>query len=125
MRISDGKLKGVVAGASRAAMECLKSVRDGNAKCADYFYSTKYPVSGSHIAMLNNLLECKLRLDKGEDVSTALDDVLKKADYPYPVYLKMLNEEKHGRHEEAVRLAERLLQYTETHYFYVYMCRMG
>lgn len=117
---SDGKLKAVVSGASRAAVECIESARDGNAKCADYFYSRRYPISHDYVAVLNELLECKLRFDNGEDISKALDNVLSKTDYPYPVYLKALNEDKHGRRDEAVRLAERLLSFDEAHYFYVY-----
>ncbi len=117
---SDGKLKAVVSGATRTAMECIGSAKDGDTKCADYFYSRHYPISGNYLTMLNELLACKQRLDRGEDVGADLDRVLSKTYYPYPVYLKAINEEKQGRHDSAVNAAERLLEFHETQYLYLY-----
>ena len=117
---SEGRLKAVVAGSTQSAANCIASARAGDTKCAEYFFTKQFPVLGDYFDMLNAVLECKLRFDKGEDIGQAVDMVLQQTDYPYPVFLKALNEEKQGRHDEAVRLAQRLLRYNDVRYTHVY-----
>jgi hypothetical protein len=70
--------------------------------------------------MLNDLLECKLRLDRGEDIGPAIDRILEQTDYPYPVWLKALNAQKQGRIGEAAEAGKRLLAFDEMYHYYVY-----
>jgi hypothetical protein len=117
---ADGELEAVISGASGKAMECVLSSINGEGRCADDLYDRHYQVAGDHIAMLNELLACKRGLERGEDVGAALDGILQQTDYPYPTYLKALNENKQGRRDEAVRYAERVLGYDDIYYYYVY-----
>ena len=117
---SDGKLKAVVSGASGPAIECIESAVDGKAKCADYFYERPYRGRGNYLAILNDLLTCKFDLDAGKDIGEVIDEVLNQTDYPYPVYLKALNEQKQGRTEQAAELGRRLLAFDDLYYYYVY-----
>ena len=117
---ADGKLKAVVPGASRASVECLRSAVDGDAKCADYLYEKQYQVRGNYLDLLNDLLACKRDMEAGRDIGPAIDACLAKAWYPYPVYLKALNEQRQGRAEGAAEMGRRLLEFDETYYYYVY-----
>ncbi len=116
-----GELTAVVAGASAPSLQCIQSALNDDAQCASYFYDRHYPVTGrSYLSLLNTLLNCKLDLDRGVDVGEALNACLEQTDYPWPVYLKCLNEEKQGRRDEAVYWAERLLEFDDVLYSYLY-----
>ncbi len=118
---SGGKLKAVVAGAASPSLQCIQSALNGRTLCTSYFYDRNYPVTnGSHLSLLNNLLACKLDLDKGVDVGEALNGYLEQTNYPWPVYLKCLNEEKQGRHDEAAYWAQQLLMFDDIFYYYIY-----
>lgn len=117
---SEGELKAVVSGASGMSMQCLNAVTDGDTKCADYFYQRHYPVKGDYISVLNDILDSRRGIERGEDMGQALEDVLQRADYPYPVYLKAVNERKQQRHEDAVHWGGRVLAFDDTYYYYVY-----
>ncbi len=117
---ADGKLEAVISGSTGAAMECIGKTMKGDSKCADYLYQKHYPVNGNHIALLNELLECKKGIDKGEDMSETLDRIMQRTNYPYPTYLKALNEDKQGRRDEAVLHAQKMLEYDKIYYYYVY-----
>jgi len=105
----EGQLIAVVSGVKASAMQCIESAIVDDAACSTYFYEKHYPEKSDAIPMLNALLSCKWQLDRGEDISFEIQAYLGKKAYPYPVYLKCLNEEKQGRHEEAVYWAKRLL----------------
>ena len=117
---ADGRLKAVIASTTNSAVECLRSAVDGDAKCADYLYDKHYHVLGNYLAMLNDLLACKRDLEAGKDIGTEIDACLAKAWYPYPVYLKALNEQRQGRTEGAAEMGRQLLAFDEQYYYYVY-----
>ena len=117
---SEGKLKSVVSGLTKAGMQCIESTVDGNAKCADYFYEKHYPITGDYLLLLNNLLICKNDLDNGKDIGEAIDTCIRQSNSPYPIFLKSLNEKNQGRQEEAAQYAKRMLEFEETYYSYVY-----
>lgn len=110
---ADGHLTAVINGASNSSMDCLAQSVDGQTKCADYYYTTHFPVIGNKIDMLNEMLDCQRAMERGEDAAAALDEVLKKCDYPWLVWLKIQNEIKQGRSENAAILAERMSQFSE------------
>ncbi len=117
---ADGELKAIVSGNSARSIECIRSSIKGEVKCADYLYEKRYPIVGNYLTMLNRLLVCKQGIDKGEDVGEKLDGIMKMTDYPYPTYLKALNEDKQGRRDVAVQYAEQVLEYDDMYYYYVY-----
>ncbi len=118
---ADGKLEAIISGGSGVAMKCIESSITGKTECANDLYQKHYPVAGGHhIAILNELLACKRGLDKGEDMGELLDNILGKTNYPYPTYLKALNEDMHGRRDEAIYYAEEVLAYDNLYYYYVY-----
>lgn len=72
--------------------------------------------------ILNALLFIKQKIDKGEDVSHAIDSALNQSEHPYVVYLKSLNEAQQGRHESSIYWANLFLSTIEanSYYFQVY-----
>ena len=117
---AEGKLKAVIPGANQSSFECLQSAVEGDAKCADYLYNKHYNVRGNYLDLLNDLLACKHDLDAGKDIGPAVDACMEKAYYPYPVYLKALNEQRQGHTEETADMGRRLLEFDDTYYYYVY-----
>jgi hypothetical protein len=117
---ADGKLKAVIPGTERSSIDCLESSVEGNTKCADYLYVNHFKMRGSHIDILNDLLACKRVMDAGEEVGNALDAVMAVADYPWPVWLKTLDAQKHGRDEEAVEMAKRMTEFHDNYLSLVY-----
>ncbi len=116
----DGHLTAVVSGGLMPSFNCIKSSILGNSQCAAYFYEKNFPAKSGAIAMLNTLLSCKLKLEDGEDISNEIETCLGKKSYPYSVFLKYLNEEKQGRHEEAVYWAKQFLSFNNRIYNHVY-----
>jgi len=115
-----GELKAVVSGTSSASMQCVEAAINGNTKCTAYFYAEYFSVQGDLYSTLNDLLLCKRNLEQGKDISKDIDACLSRTNYPYPVYLKCLNEEQQERHQEAAQWANRFLAFDNSIYFHVY-----
>lgn len=114
-----GELTAVVSGATASCTQCIESAVKGDNKCAAYFY--KHPsLKGNTLAVLNTVLACKQQFDKGKDISNDILSCLGPDTYPYPLYLQCLNEEQHGRHEQAVQWAQQLLTFNNLLYARVY-----
>jgi len=106
----NGELKAVVAGITKNAIECIKSSIAGNTGCSRYFYRNHFRTSSDVIEVLNTLLNCKLDLDKGKDISDAINVALARSQHPYTVYLKSLSEVIKGQQAEAAYWANEFLQ---------------
>ncbi len=118
---SAGDLTAVIAGASGPSLQCIQSALQGCVQCTDYFYDKYYTVAnGDDLSLLNNLLKCKLDLDKDMDVGETLNTCLEQSKHPWAIYLKCLNEEKQGRRDEAIYWAKQLLLFTNIQYYYLY-----
>ena len=117
-----GELLAIVPGTSGPSMQCIESVLSGKeAKCADYLYNKRYPVlGGDYQTLLTTLLSCKFDLDSGIDISPTIDDCVQQTHYPYPIYLKYLNEAAQGRYDQAAFWAQRLLEFDDTYYYLLY-----
>jgi len=115
----DGELIAVVAGIKRNAVECIKLSIAGDTQCADYFHARHYfAKDGQRMQALNALLSGKQNLDKGEDIRHIISASLNQSTNPYAIYLKSLNEEKQGHHEEAVFWAEQFLDAISSNSYY-------
>jgi hypothetical protein len=111
---SNGELKAVVSGAAAQCMDCIRSVLKGDAECSGYLYSKHFQSYNNGIPTLNTVLQCKLRLEKGENIEPEITETLNNIVYPYNIYLKCLNAKKTGDSEQAVALAEWLLTFHDT-----------
>ena len=118
---SKGEFIAIVSGAAEIAMQCLESALEGDTKCADYFYRRNYSVIDEDYRMLlSTLLSCKIDLDNGIDIGHTIDACLRNTHFPYPIYLKYLNEVTQGRREEAVFWAHRLQEFDDVLFYQVY-----
>lgn len=64
-------------------------------------------------AFLGNVLECKLRVDKGESCDVGISETLNVLRYPFNTYLKYKNEISQGKIDEATNTAHQLLEFQE------------
>ena len=118
---ADGELQTSITCATSACQQCITSAIEGDFKCASFFENSQFPAKGKQsITMLNTLLSCKRNLEQGKDISAEIEPFLKQNVYPYSLFLKCLNEEKQGRHEEAVYWAKRMMEIEDSYYNFVY-----
>lgn len=116
-----GVLKAVIPGSVTSSKQCIESVISGDVKCANYFTNPVFPMSNENsLTALNALLSCKQNLDRGNDISDEIQPLLEQNAYPYCLFLKLSNEERQGRHEEAVYWAERMISPVNPYYSFVY-----
>jgi len=113
-----GELKAVVAGITRNAIGCVKSSVANHTQCSRYLYEKHFRINGDAIQMLNVLLKSRFKLSKGEDISNAINPILRITNHPYAIYLKALNEEKQGRQDEAVYWANRFMSVVNTNNYF-------
>jgi hypothetical protein len=118
----DGELKTVIKGVKMSALQRIDSAISGHTECAENFHPKYFSATGDYMQTFNALLAFKQDLNKGKDLSPAIDAWLNQTNHPYFIYLKCINEQKQGRHENAVSLAKRFL--TAVHdnelYFHIY-----
>ncbi len=118
---SEGKLQAVIQGAAPVCQQCVASTIAGDFKCTSSFENLRFPARGEHrILMLNTLLFCKQNLVRGIDISAEIEPFLKQNVYPYSLFLKCFNEEKQGRHEDAVYWAKRMIENENSYYNHIY-----
>ncbi len=118
---ANGELQAAIIGAAAACQQCVASAIAGDFKCARFFENPQFPAKGEQgVAMLNGLLFCKQNLEQSQDISTDIEPFLEYNRYPYSLFLKFLNEEKQGRHEDAVYWAKQMLALESPYYNFVY-----
>jgi hypothetical protein len=115
-----GVLQAIVSGTAKQCFNCIESSVKGDTDCSGYLYSKHYQASGNVIQTLNDVLECKLRLDKGENSGKELTESLNRIQYPYNFYLKSLSEQQKGNREEAIYWAKKLLEFNDAYYYRLY-----
>lgn len=103
-----GTLTSIVKGAAWNSFECIERSVDGKTDCATYTYDS--PFNGLNfnesIYILNKILKYRIQSFRGEDVNEIdIDGV----SYPYSKYLQMLDAQKRGDSQGAVRYAEQML----------------
>jgi hypothetical protein len=118
---AEGELEAVVPGTVATSTQCIASAIEGDTKCASYFENSLFAAKGKkRLDLLNALLSCKQNLETGQDISSEIQPFLDENAYPYSLFLKFTNEEKQGRHEEAVYWAQRMLAPENPHYSLIY-----
>jgi len=110
-----GKLSAVVSGAADKCFDCIRSVLKGEPACAAYLYTRQFQSSGDLFPALDAVLNCKFRLEQGENIDEAISNTFDQIVYPYNIYLKCLNEQKQGNHEMVVALAKKLLHFDDAY----------
>ncbi|MDR1719985.1 MAG: DUF1573 domain-containing protein [Dysgonamonadaceae bacterium] len=109
----DSKLTAVVSGVAQQCISCIENVLRGETECASYFYSKHYDSYGDVFAALNDILQCKLRLDAGENIEPEISLTTDKMAYPYNLYLKSLNAHNNGDEATAKASAEKQLSFND------------
>ena len=118
---ADGELQAAIPGAASACQQCVASAISSDLKCTAFFENKQFPAKGERsVLVLNSLLSCKRNLEQGKDISTEIQPLLERNSYPYSLFLKILNEEKQNRHEEAVYWAKRMIEIEKPYYNFVY-----
>ena len=117
-----GELKTIVLGSVAASFECIEDVLNDNMACAKFMFKHRFgDVSYDEvIGMLNDVLRCKQKLDRGEDISDDINKTISLIPYPYNIYLKYLNETRKGDNEVVAQLIEQILTYDEPIYQRIY-----
>ena len=117
-----GELKAIIPGSVVSSFECVGNVLNGDLAGARFMYRHRFGNVNSDrvISMLNDILKCKYKLERGEDISEEIDKTISLMPYPYNLYLKYLNEKKEGNNESATQIAERILTYSEVLYYHIY-----
>jgi hypothetical protein len=64
-------------------------------------------------AFLDNVLKCKLSIDRGENCDTAINETFNVLQYPFNTYLKYKNEINQNKIDDAKNTALRLLRFKE------------
>lgn len=115
-----GVLQAIVSGTAKQCLDCIESSIDGNTDCAGYLYSKRYQAADDVIPALNSILECKLKMDEGDNISEEIMPSLSRIQYPYNFYLKCLAEQQNGNRKEAVYWAKELLRFDDVYYLRLY-----
>ena len=113
----DAQLKAIIQGATRSGIECIINVLNGNIDCAPSYNNIPFPESISYEAIirtLNLILTAKQKIDNGEDAVEELEKALNTLYYPFPLWLKMKNEQRLGYTEDAISWARQLLTFQES-----------
>ena len=121
---SSGKLTAVISGSNEMALNCLSETLSGNTACAEYVYSSPLIKSRKPtmvIESLNKSLQWKNKIDAKEDIDVSeMNKDLRRLNYPFNLYLKMMYEYNQGNNEVARVAAENLLNLNDPFYMRLY-----
>ncbi len=107
-----GNLIDIIPGASRKCLRCIKQVVDTGTRCSELSYYNNFFLKKEQlIPVLDNILQCKYRAEKGLNIESQISLLLDSINYPYGVYLGMMNFVNHGEYEKAKLLAKQLLSF--------------
>ncbi|MDR1743431.1 MAG: hypothetical protein LBR48_06370, partial [Dysgonamonadaceae bacterium] len=101
---------------AQQCISCIENALRGETECASYFYFKHYDSYGDVFAALNDILQCKLRLDAGENIEPEISQTTDKMAYPYNLYLKFLNARKQNDNKTTKSLAAQILNFTGASY---------
>lgn len=107
-----GKLIDIIPGASRKCFNCIEQVIKSGSMCTDIAYYNNFSINKEKIIpLLNDILQCKLDFERGQDIESRINNLSDSIDYPYTAYLRMMNLAEHNKLEAAQLVAERLLKF--------------
>ena len=106
----DDRLIDIIPGASRKCFSCIgQVVRTGKMTQELAYYNNFGAEKQELIPLLDEVMQARLRLDRGEDATEELRKAKRQMDYPYLAYLDMQNALRNGCQARADSLAGRLL----------------
>lgn len=116
---SSGNLKSIISGASIKSFQSIEKSIDQILQDKLVNYSsplTDILDNDRTHEILDNILQCKLAFDKGEDITYKINETLNVVWYPYNVYLNCLNEKNKGNNENAKYIAEQILTFKKNNF---------
>ncbi|WP_298654066.1 DUF1573 domain-containing protein [uncultured Proteiniphilum sp.] len=119
---SSGILLATITGASSYSFNCINKSLEDDLSCNEFGYSPLFNIADNinKMDILSKILNCKIEIDQGQDIGTEIDKTLDVVQYPYNLYLKCLNSQKHGKKEEAIYRAKQLLTFDDIPYLKIY-----
>lgn len=117
-----GILMSIVTGASSYSFDCINRTLDNDLYCREFGYNPLLSIveTNDKIDFLNLVLECHINIRENKDIDTKINRSLNIGQYPYNLYLKLLNSQIHGNHDDAKYLAEQLFTFDNSHYLVLY-----
>jgi hypothetical protein len=111
----DKKLIAVIGGASTHTFNSIRMTLSNDASRHDFGYKSLFNSIDFNIlsVFLNDVLKCKLGMDKGENCDVEINKTLDKLRYPFNVYLKYANEISQNKIDDATCTAHQLLKFQE------------
>lgn len=91
---SAGKLVNLINGCTYEGLAQLKKNIIENKNTIEYEYVNRFKIDKEKIvSVMGNILQCKLKLDKGENIENEINQTLTVLKYPYNLGLKLKNEQ--------------------------------
>lgn len=117
-----GRIRTILAGATKRCFKYIDLAIDNDESYMNYIYDNPFTNIGDQelISVLNEILDCKLRLDKNENIDESIVQSLSVIQYPFNFYLKMLNDIKQNNMDAAVLVAKQLWESYDMNYFQLY-----
>jgi hypothetical protein len=115
-----GELKAIVSGSKELCLDCIDSSIGGDTACSGHLYKSRFQSNVEPIPALNMVLECKLKFDKGEDITEELMHSFSRVQYPYNVYLYCMNAVRLEKSDAAADAAKMLTQFNDAFYYNLY-----
>jgi hypothetical protein len=108
------KLISVIGGASVHSFNRIKASLE-DAPGSNFGYKSSLIGLDFNIlsSFLDNVLKCKLSIDRGENCDTAINETFNVLQYPFNTYLKYKNEINQNKIDDAKNTAHRLLRFKE------------
>lgn len=111
---SSGILIDIIPGASHKCFNCIKQVVNTGKMCLELEYYNNFSMAKERIIpLLKDVLECKFALEHNLNIESQINNLVDSIDYPYAVYLKMMNFIKHNKPEMAQLTAKQLLAFDQ------------
>jgi len=116
------KIKTILTGATKRCFKYINRAIHDDKASLDYIYDNPFMHINNQelISVLNEVLDCKFHLDRGENISEDVDKTLSVIQYPFNLYLKSVNEVKRGNVQLAIQTAQSLWNSYDISYFQLY-----
>lgn len=109
-----GELIDIIPGASHKCFNCIEQVVEMGKMCMGLAYYSNFSMNKEQIIpLLNDVFHCNLELQNRIDIEAQIDHLLSSVNYPYTVYLKMMNSVKHNKLDSAQLAAKQLLAFED------------
>jgi hypothetical protein len=108
------KLIAVIGGASIHSFSSIKAVLE-DMPGSNFGYKSALTSLDFNVlfAFLDDVLKCKLSIDRGENCDVAINETFNVLQYPFNTYLKFKNEISQNKIDDATNTARQLLQFKE------------